>query len=113
MNLLFMRARTLCLVVLLLLSGCASVPKAAPVDNIPLAPGDCIVIVFDGDGMDRKPNFYVLNWAGDISLPYISKIHLADLTVEQANERVKESYIPYYFSAKSFSISLMRCQLSH
>jgi protein involved in polysaccharide export with SLBB domain len=106
-----MRARILYLVVLLLLSGCASAPKPAPVDNIPLAPGDCIALFVHAPSAqkdDDTPQFYIVNASGDVSLPYFSKMHLEGLTLEQAGQRIREAYVPNYFH--ELIVSVRRCR---
>jgi len=106
-----MCARTLCLVLLLLLSGCASGPKPALVDNAPLTPGDCVAIIFDLDSADLadlRLKFYMLDSSGDVSFPVISKIHLAGLTLEQARQRIKDACVPKYF--REVDVSVRRCR---
>src|SRR3569833_47145 len=92
------------LLALLLTCGCVSPqkPSLREADNIPLAPGDCIAILIEplsADGVDELTKFFQLDSTGDVSLMYVGKIHLADLTPKQAARRVHEAYVPKYYYA--------------
>jgi len=95
-----MRLRDSFLPTLLLLYGCVSSPvqPLKEVDNKPLAPGDCIAVSLVQDGMDEKPKVYLLDSAGDVSLLFIPKIHLAGLTPNKAEQQIYDAYVPKYFS---------------
>ena len=98
------------LFVLVFACGCVSSRKQAEVDNKPLAPGDCITIVFDstfGQTSRLPPTPQAIDSEGNIFLSLLGKIHLAGLTPAQAAERIKSAYVPKYYP--DLYVSLRRC----
>jgi protein involved in polysaccharide export with SLBB domain len=93
---------------LLLMCGCVSTQKPEPmkVDKEPLAPGDCIVVVFDLERPLRQ--LFIIDASGNVSLFYIGEIHLAGLTPKQAAQRIYDAYVPK--ENLFFQVSVRRCQ---
>ena len=95
---------------LLLMCGCVSTQKPQPmkVDTEPLAAGDCIFVVFQLEEPLRKPQQFIIDSSGDISLLYVGEIHLTGLTPKQAAQRIYDAYVPKCFSM--MNVSVRRCQ---
>jgi protein involved in polysaccharide export with SLBB domain len=53
-----------------------------------------IVIDVEGEYTTRS----VIDSSGDINLVYISKLHVAGLTLQQATLAIKNAYVPKYYS---------------
>jgi len=110
-----MRPSMFCLVVAVLLCGCAhptqTFQPVPTVDNTPLAPGDCIMVVSGvGGSAAGEPPRYVLDSSGDISMPQASRLHLAGLTLQQAAEQIKHAYAPGDQNQNRFyMVSVKRC----
>jgi len=94
--------------VFLLICGCVSTQKLEPmkIDTKPLAPGDCIVVVFELEEPLRRQ--FVIDSSGDVSLFYVGEIHLAGLTPYQAAQRIYGAYVPKYYLG--LNVSVTRCQ---
>ena len=104
-----------CLVAVLL-CGCAhptpSFQTIPTVDNTPLAPGDCIRVVSGvvETAVGGLPT-YVLDSSGDISMPHVSRLHLAGLTLQQAAEQIEHAYASGDENQNRFyMVSVKRCR---
>lgn len=73
--------------------GCAS-PKPQPqhvVVERTLAPGDCIIV--DSAHRQGLETRHVIDAAGEITPPLVGKLHVAGLTVRQAELRIEKEYV--------------------
>ena len=93
---------------LLVTCGCASHPQRLPVqESVPLVSGDCIVIDFRVEAVPVRR--LVIDSAGNISPPLLGKLHLAGLTLKQAEERIQREYDQRPIE-RPFKLVLSRCQ---
>ena len=95
---------------LLVMCGCASHPQRLAVrESMPLVSGDCIVIDFRVEGVEAVPAQLVIDSAGAMSPPLLGKLHLAGLTLKQAEERIQREYDQRPIE-RPFKLVLSRCQ---
>src|SRR4051812_11246490 len=85
-----MRLRTSTLVCLLLLSGCMSRSQhVVEAQLYKVANGDCLHLAFKYSGSEIR---LVVDSAGDISPPFVAKVHVAGLSLQEAQMRIQKQY---------------------
>jgi protein involved in polysaccharide export with SLBB domain len=76
----------------LLLCSCASQPRQAPVSELALRSGECVAVHFTNrSGPEVRQ---VIDRAGDISLPFVGKLHVAGMTPQQVEREILAAYQP-------------------
>jgi protein involved in polysaccharide export with SLBB domain len=102
-----MRFLATTLLLLFVMYGCASHPSMQPPSEELLRSGDCLLIEFpkrETPGIRR-----VIDSSGDIDMPLLGKLHLAGLTLQQAQTLIETAYrgggpiLPVY-------VSVSRCR---
>ena len=80
---------------LMLWVGCASTPQRLGTDDLLLGSGDHLVIVITNR---ECPDIRgVVDSSGDISMPFVGKLHVAGLTLGQASKTIETAYFPSCF----------------
>jgi protein involved in polysaccharide export with SLBB domain len=96
-----MRTGIFSLLLLSLLTGCGTQSQQVSVRS-----GDCLSIVCTT--RQSREIRQVVDPAGDISLPLIGKLHVADMTLREIGESVGRAYHPSWPPEPEFSVSLCR-----
>ena len=86
-----MRTATSTSLLFLLLCGCASRPPLTAIPEHSLRSGDHLLVVFTR-GNQSGEILQFIDPAGDISLPFAGKLHVAGMTSQQARQRIKTAY---------------------
>lgn len=80
---------------LLLVIGCTSTPPRVVTDEHPLMVGDRLVIVITNrEGPDIRE---VVDASGNISMPFVGKLQVAGMTMQQAARAIEARYFPSCF----------------
>ena len=75
----------------LLWCGCASRTPQAVVAEKTLVPGDCVIV--DNAHREGLETRCIVDSAGDISLRPLGRMHVAGLTLKQAELRIEKEYV--------------------
>lgn len=99
-----MRLLTSSLLSLVLICGCVSPRPQVPEREVALRPGDRILVQFaNHPGLEVRQ---VVDPGGDISLPFVVKLHVAGMTLQQVRDAVVAAYQPI---ERPLEVSVFRC----
>ena len=98
-----MRALIFSLLALVLIGGCVSPRSQVAEREVALRPGDRLLVQFTNR---RVPEVrQVVDPVGDVSLPLLSKFHVAGMTLSQAKQAIEASYRPAWPPEPEVSVS--------
>jgi hypothetical protein len=93
------------------LIGCARRPPQVVIPDPGVHPGDCLLIVFVNP--PEVPQLHrVIDPAGDITMPYDVKVHVAGMALEEAAGQIEKAYrrFPEGDLLAKFKVLVSKCK---